>query len=68
MFICVCNAVNHHRIEAAIADGHGCADSVYSACGVTPKCRSCACTIETMIRERRHTAAGHSAGAVAPAE
>lgn len=68
MFICICNAVNQSRIEDAIAAGHGCVDSVYAACGVTPKCRCCADAIESIIRERQDPCFPAAAGAFAPAE
>ncbi|MEQ9489939.1 MAG: (2Fe-2S)-binding protein [Alphaproteobacteria bacterium] len=51
MFVCICNAVNHTTIANAINEGHSTADSVYSACGVQPKCRKCSVFIEGMIEE-----------------
>lgn len=52
MFVCICNAVNQSTIANAISQGHTTADSVYAACGVTPKCRKCSEHIEGMISER----------------
>ncbi len=51
MFVCICNAVNQATIANAINEGHATADSVYSACGVKPKCRKCSVLIEDMIVE-----------------
>ena len=73
MFICICNAVNQRRIQTAIDQGSATVDCVYAACGVEPKCRSCAEAIQDMIDGRASGGMGAGCGigftaAAAPAE
>ncbi len=55
MYICICNAITDQRISEVISSGHDEPDSVYAACGVSPKCGLCAETIEEMIFCQRRT-------------
>jgi bacterioferritin-associated ferredoxin len=51
MIVCVCNRLNETRIRAAIRSGAGCADEVYTRCGVERNCGRCQDEIELMLDE-----------------
>ena len=50
MYICICNALSDSELKDAVAQGHGCVDDVYRACGAERQCGSCADHIAEMMR------------------
>lgn len=53
MYICICNALSDRELKDAVAQGHGCVDDVYRACGAERQCGSCAEDIAEMMRDHR---------------
>ena len=54
MYICICNALSDRELMDAVAQGHGCVDDVYRACGAERQCGSCAEQISEMMRDHRN--------------
>jgi bacterioferritin-associated ferredoxin len=52
MWVCICNTVADHEINAAIDAGAATRESVTSACGAGGDCGACHEMIEEMIDDR----------------
>jgi bacterioferritin-associated ferredoxin len=59
MYVCICNALNEHQVDATIARGAHSARAVFQALECRPRCRMCVAE----IRERIMATTGESASA-----
>ena len=52
MYVCICNALTEHQVDAAVQLGADRASKVYDAFGCSPQCGKCVRDVVDKLRER----------------
>ncbi len=52
MYVCICHALSDQEIEQVVRQGAANDCEIFKLLGIQPKCGSCSCTIQEMVKKK----------------